>query len=273
LPPIAAQSQNRNLLAASSRPEVECTALSVFGGGSRARRGLGGEGFNAFIPTVTVRHNFTMSSEGDLGLYILDRCTPGRRCHELATCSFSRSRIPSRQYLRRNWRYEKSRNLWASRSWVNKDILLPGLTMKQLDRFWLPAHRRMGGISTQQIRKAGIGEHSHLGRGSLDGEWASKPIRHTAIVAPGFEIAVERKLFHWSDKLERETRELSRKARYPALKAKRSQRAQSRLFQVSMVLPGGRFFTPRTPGRQTDHLSEDGGPYVPLHGCQNRAYP
>ena len=54
--------------------------------------------------------------------------------------------------------------------------------------------------STRKARSSRVGEHPHLGPARPHRWWADKPIQTYGYIAPGFEVNVERKLFHWNDK-------------------------------------------------------------------------
>ena len=102
--------------------------------------------------------------------------------------------------------YEKRGSLWAWAIVVNKDNPLNEISMDQLERTF--GSERTGGwelvngnwmYSAKYARSAetNIRTWDQLGLGS---DFTGKEIKTFGYCAPGFEIALERVWFHWSDK-------------------------------------------------------------------------
>jgi len=259
-------------------------AIRVFGGALKARSRSGRRDSNASIPTLRSAiislcpaKARSPASTSWVSMSLLRATMP-----RLATCSPStRSRNTFRRDYSRNWRLRETRN-----SLGDPDRGQQGQSSYQAHHeaarsgFWLRAHRRMGRhFLHQQIRKAASENIRTWGELGLTGEWASKPIQTYGYVAPGFEIAVERKLFHWSDKWNENYREyVEEKEIVPGAEGQKvaSERMYEALSKDKYGIAWGPILHSKNyPDVKQIDLSEDGGPYVPLTeaNVQNRTYP
>ena len=103
--------------------------------------------------------------------------------------------------------YEKRGSLFAWAIVVNKDNPLDEISMDQLDRTF--GSERSGGwelvnnenfLYTAKYARSADTNIRTWGQLGLKGEFADKEISTFGYIAPGFEIAIQRSLFHWSDK-------------------------------------------------------------------------
>jgi phosphate transport system substrate-binding protein len=283
--PIAAQSPNPNLLA-PYKPEVKVQgAIRVFGGALKGQVEVWEKGFQRFHPDATFGNNFTMSSEGAIpGLYILgvDVAPAGddAKVSDLLPFYEVKKYLPAEIAVATGG-YEKRGTLWAIQIVVNKDNPLTKLTMKQLDQIF--GSERTGGwdgiFYTSKYARPASENIRTWGQLGLTGEWANKPIQTYGYVAPGFEIAVERKLFHWSDKWNENYREyVEEREIVPDADGKKvaSERMYEALSKDKYGIAWGPILHSKDyPNVKQIDLSEDGGPYVQLTeaNVQNRTYP
>jgi phosphate transport system substrate-binding protein len=102
--------------------------------------------------------------------------------------------------------FEKRGSLWAWAIVVNKDNPLNEISMDQLDRTF--GSERSGGwelvnnnwmYSAKYARTADTNIRT-WGQLGLGGDFAGQEIKTFGYIAPGFEIAIQRTWFHWSDK-------------------------------------------------------------------------
>lgn len=168
------------------------------------------EGFAKFHPDAKVSTNFMTSSEGGIaGLYcgISDVAPMGDDAKITDQMPFFNTfgYMPTEISVATGG-YEKRGSLFAWAIVVNKDNPLDEISMDQLDRVF--GSERSGGwelvnnnylYTAKYARSAdtNIRTWDQLG---LSGDFAGKPIQTFGYIAPGFEISVERSLFHWSDK-------------------------------------------------------------------------
>ena len=178
--------------------------------------------------------------------------------------------------------YENRGTLWAFQIVVNKENPLKQLTMDQLERIF--GSERTGGwegifYTGKYARPASdfIRTWSQLG---VKGECANKPIQTYGYIAPGFEIAMERKLFHWSDKWNANFKEyVEAKEIVPGREG--DMVASERMFEALSKDKCGIAWGPILHSKdypnlkQIDLAEKEGGPYVPLTeaNVQNRSYP
>ncbi len=103
--------------------------------------------------------------------------------------------------------YEKRGSLFAWAIVVNKDNPLNEISMDQLERAF--GSERSGGwelvnnenfLYTAKYARSADTNIRKWGQLGLTGEFADKEIQTFGYIAPGFEISVQRSLFHWSDK-------------------------------------------------------------------------
>src|SRR5260370_30854707 len=204
--PIGAQSTDPNLLA-PYKPEVKIQgAIRVFGGALKGQVEVWEKGFQRFHPDATFGNNFTQSSEGAIpGLYILgvDVAPAGddAKVSDLLPFYEVKKYLPT-ELIVATGGYETRGSLWAIQIVVNKDNPLTKLTMKQLDDIF--GSERTAGwegvFYTAKYARPASENIRTWGQLGLTGEWADKPIQTYGYIAPGFEVSVERKLFHWNDK-------------------------------------------------------------------------
>ena len=168
------------------------------------------EGFNRFHPDARVSTSYMTSSEGGLaGLYcgISDVAPMGDDAKITDQMPFFNvfGYMPTEISVATGG-YEKRGSLFAWAIVVNKDNPLNEISMDQLERVF--GSQRSGGWELRDnnwlyTAKYALGRDALLhtwDRLGLSGEFAGKEIQTFGYSAPGFEISVERALFHWSDK-------------------------------------------------------------------------
>ena len=168
------------------------------------------EGFRHYHPEARVSTNFMTSSEGGIaGLYcgISDVAPMGDDAKITDQMPFFNTfgYMPTEISVATGG-YEKRGSLFAWAIVVNKDNPLNEISMDQVERTF--GSERTGGwelvnsnwmYSAKYARGAdtNIRTWDQLG---LSGDFAGKEIKTFGYIAPGFEISVQRSLFHWSDK-------------------------------------------------------------------------
>ena len=283
--PIVAQSPDPNLLA-PYKPEVKIQgAIRVFGGALKGQVEVWEKGFQRFHPDATFGNNFTQSSEGAIpGLYILgvDVAPAGddAKVSDLLPFYEVKKYLPT-ELIVATGGYETRGSLWAIQIVVNKDNPLSKLTMTQLDDIF--GSERTGGwegvFYTGKYARPASENIRTWGQLGLTGEWADKPIQTYGYIAPGFEVNVERKLFHWNDKWNGNFKEyVEEKEIVPDADGRKvaSERMYEALSKDKYGIAWGPILHSKNyPGVKQVDLSEDGGPYVPLTlaNVQNRTYP
>jgi phosphate transport system substrate-binding protein len=283
--PVFAQSPDPNLLQ-PYHPHVQIHgAISVYGGDLKGLVEIWEDGFRRFHPDAAFANNFTTSSEGSIaGLYALsaDVAPAGddAKIPELLGFYQVKGYLPTEISVATGG-YEKRGTLWAIQIVVNKDNPLSRLTMKQLDQIFGSA--RTGGwdgiLYTSKYARPASENIRTWGQLGLTGEWADKPIQTYGYIAPGFEIAFERKVFHWSDKWNEnykeyvETREIVPGPEGEKVASERMYEALSR--DKYGIAWGPILHSKDYPDVKQIALSENGGPFVPLTeaNVQNRSYP
>lgn len=283
--PLAAQSPDPALLP-PYKPEVQIHGgIRILGGELKGLVEVWEKGFQRFHPDVTFGNNFTMSSEGAIpGLYLLgvDVAPAGddAKVSDLLPFYQVKNYLPTEITVATGG-YELRGTLWAIQIVVNKDNPISKLTMKQLDQIF--GSERTGGwdgvFYTSKYARPASENIRTWGQLGLTGEWADKPIQTYGYVAPGFEIAFERKVFHWSDKWNENFKEfVEEKEIVPGADGEKvaSERMYEALSKDKYGIAWGPILHSKNyPGVKQIDLSEDGGPYVPLTeaNVQNRTYP
>ncbi len=283
--PVFAQSPDPNLLSPYHPHTQIHGAIRVYGGNLKGQVELWEQGFLRFQPDVVFANNFTTSSEGSIGgLYALgvDVAPAGDDAKIPEKLGFYQVKgyLPLEIAVATGG-YEKRGTLWAIQIVVNKDNPLTKLTMKQLDDIF--GSERTGGwdgiLYTSKYSRPASENIRTWGQLGLTGEWANHPIQTYGYIAPGFEIAFERKVFHWSDKWNEnykeyvETREIAPGADGEKVDSERMYEALSK--DKYGIAWGPILHSKDYPNVKQIDLSEDGGPYVPLTeaNVQNRSYP
>ncbi len=168
------------------------------------------EGFRHFHPEARVSTNFMTSSEGGIaGLYcgISDVAPMGDDAKITDQMPFFNTfgYMPTEISVATGG-YEKRGSLWAWAIVVNRDNPLEEISMDQLERTFgaersggweLVNHNWMYSAKYARGADTNIRTWDQLG---LSGEFAGKTIETFGYSAPGFEIAIQRSWFHWSDK-------------------------------------------------------------------------
>ena len=283
--PLAAQNPDPNLLN-PYKPEVQVQGtIRVFGGELKGQMEVWEKGFVRFHPDAVFDNTFSQSSEGAIpGLYILgvDVAPAGddAKISDLLPFYQVKRYLPTELVVATGG-YETRGSLWAIQIVVNKDNPITKLTMKQLDDIF--GSERTGGwegvFYTSKYARPASENIRTWGQLGLTGEWADKPIQTYGYVAPGFEIAVERKLFHWSDKWNENYKEfVEEKEVVPGSEGEKvaSERMYEALSQDKYGIAWGPILHSKSyPNVKQIDLSEDGGPSVPLTmaNVQNRTYP
>lgn len=192
-------------------PEVKITgAVRIVGSELKNAVDQLAEGFRHFHPDARVSTNFMTSSEGGLaGLYcgISDVAPMGDDAKITDQMPFFNTfgYMPTELSVATGG-YEKRGSLFAWAIVVSKDNPLDEISMDQLERTF--GSERTGGwelvngnwmYSAKYARTAAtnIRTWDQLG---LTGDFVGKEISTFGYCAPGFEIAIQRQWFHWSDK-------------------------------------------------------------------------
>ena len=283
--PMYAQSPDPNLLP-PYKPDVKIHgSIRIFGGELKGQVQVWEKGFQKFHPDAVFDNTFSQSSEGAIpGLYILgaDVAPAGddAKISDLLPFYQVRQYLPTELVVATGG-YELRGSLWAIQIVVNKDNPLTKLTMKQLDDIF--GAERTGGwegvFYTGKYARSASENIRTWGQLGLTGEWADKPIQTYGYIAPGFEVAVERKLFHWNDKWNENFKEyVEEKEIVPDEDGRKvaSERMYEALSKDKYGIAWGPILHSKNyPDVKQIALSEDGGPYVPLTeaNVQNRTYP
>ncbi len=181
-------------------------AIRVFGSELKGQMVVWEAGFLKYQPDAVFANNFMTSSEGSMaGLYtgISDMAPAGDDAKITDRMPFYNTfhYLPTEVSVATGG-YERRGTLWAIQIVVNKDNPLSKLTMEQLDGIFGSA--RTGGwdgiFYTSKYARGADKNIRTWGQLGLTGEWANKPIHTYGYAAPGFAVAFQRKIFHWSDK-------------------------------------------------------------------------
>jgi phosphate transport system substrate-binding protein len=243
-------------------------------------------GFTKFHPDVVFANNFMTSSEGAMaGLYtgISDVAPAGDDAKITDRMPFYNTfRYLPLELSVATGGYEKRGTLWAIQIVVNKDNPLSKLTMEQLDGIF-GSERTGGWDGILYTSKYARGQEKNIrtwGQLGLTGEWADKPIHTYGYVAPGFEIAFERKIFHWSDKWNENYREFV-EAKEVTPDAEGPKVASERMLEELSKDKYGVAWAPVLHTKDYPQVkgvtlaNTAAGPFVPLTeaNVQNRTYP
>ena len=192
-------------------PEVKIIgSLRVVGSELKNATAYLAEGFRKFHPEARVSVNIMTSSEGGIaGLYcgISDVAPMGDDAKITDQMPFFNvfGYMPTEISVATGG-FEKRGSLWAWAIVVNKDNALNEISMDQLDRTF--GSERSGGWELvnnnwMYSAKYARGAETNIrtwGQLGLTGEFANQEIKTFGYIAPGFEIAIQRQWFHWSDK-------------------------------------------------------------------------
>ena len=284
-------------------PEVQIHgSIKCFGSELKGQMAVWEQGFLKYQPDVVFSNDFVTSSEGAMaGLYIAkaDLAPAGDDAKISDQMPFYNTfRYLPMEISVATGGYELRGTLWAIQIVVNKDNPLTKLTMTQLADIF-GAERTGGWEGILYTAKYARGPEENIrtwGQLGLTGDWANKPIHTYGYAAPGFEVAFERRLFHWSDKWNPnykefvEEKEVVGMAPYAAGdKGTVSAReladgkavASERMYEELSKDPYGIAWGPILHSKnypqvkQIDLAETDAGPYVPLTeaNVQNRTYP
>ncbi|HEY4047935.1 MAG TPA: substrate-binding domain-containing protein [Acidobacteriaceae bacterium] len=284
--PAVAQIQNPDLLPAY-KPECKVQGVvKVTGSELKGQMVAWEDGFKKFHPDVVFANNFATSSEGSIaGLYLAgsDLAPAGDDAKITDVMPFYNSYhyLPTEISVATGG-YELRGSLWAIQIVVNKDNPLTKLTMEQVADIF-GSQRTGGWDGILYTAKYARGPESNIrkwGQLGLTGEWADKPIQTYGYSAPGFIIAFERKLFHWSDKWNENYKEYV-EAKEVTPDADGNAVASERMFEELSkdkygIAWGPILHTKSYPQlKQIDLAWKESGPYVPLtqDNVQNRTYP
>jgi len=284
--PAASQIQNADLLPPYN-PEFKVQGvIKVTGSELKGQMVAWENGFKKCHPDVIFANNFATSSEGAIaGLYLAgsDLAPAGDDAKITDVMPFYNSfhYLPTEISVATGG-YELRGTLWAIQIVVNKDNPLSKLTMDQVANIF-GSQRTGGWDGILYTAKYARGPESNIrtwGQLGLTGEWADKPIQTYGYSAPGFVVAFERKLFHWSGKWNENYKEFV-EAKEATPDAEGNAVASERMFEELSkdkygIAWGPVLHTKNYPQlKQIDLAWKAEGPYVPLTeaNVQNRTYP
>ena len=283
--PLLAQNPDPTLLDPYKPDVMLHGTIRVFGGDLKGQLEVWEKGFQVLQPDVVFDNTFSQSSEGAIpGLYMLgvDVAPAGddAKISDLLPFYQVKRYLPTELVVATGG-YETRGSLWAIQIVVNKDNPLSQLTMKQLDDIF--GAERTGGwegvFYTGKYARPASENIRTWGQLGLTGEWANKPIQTYGYIAPGFEVFVERKLFHWNDKWNDNYKEFV-EAKEIVPDADGDKVASERMYEELSkdkygIAWGPILHSKNYPGVKQIALSENDGPYVPLTmaNVQNRSYP
>ena len=269
------------------QPSIKVTgAIRVYGTDLKGQMVLWEQAFSKYHPDVIWENSFATSSEGGIaGMYIgiSDMAPMGDDAKITDVMPFYNvfHYLPT-EYSVATGGYEKRGTLWAIQIVVNKENPLTQLTMEQLANLF-GAERTGGWDGIEYTGKYARDAKSNIrtwGQLGLKGQWADKPIQTYGYSAPGFEIAMERRLFHWSDKWNENYKEFVEERMIPQDADGRkvqSERMYEELSQDKYGIAWGPVLHSKNyPNvKQIDLAETDAGPYVTLTeaNVQNRSYP
>lgn len=277
-------------------------SIKCFGSELKGQMAVWEQGFLKYQPDVVFSNDFVTSSEGAMaGLYIAkaDLAPAGDDAKISDVMPFWETfRYLPLEVSVATGGYEKRGTLWAIQVVVNKDNPLSKLTMTQLADIF-GAERTGGWDGILYTAKYARGPEEDIrtwGQLGLTGEWADKPIHTYGYVAPGFEVAFERRLLHWSDKWNPNYKEFVEEKEVVGMapfaagdnrevsaqdKAEGEAVASERMYEELSKDPYGIAWGPILHSKnypqvkQIDLAETSAGPYVPLTeaNVQNRTYP
>ena len=192
-------------------PEVRIVgALRIVGSELKNATEYLAEGFRHFHPEARVSTNNMTSSEGGIaGLYcgISDVAPMGDDAKVTDQMPFFNTfgYVPTEISVATGG-FEKRGSLWAWAIVVNKDNPLEEISVDQLERTF--GSERTGGwevannnwLYTAKYARGAETNIRRWGQLGLTGEFAGKEIETFGYCAQGFEIAIMRNWFHWSNK-------------------------------------------------------------------------
>lgn len=193
------------------KPEVKIAgSLRIVGSELKNATDQLAAGFRRFHPEARVSTNFMTSSEGGIaGLYcgISDVAPMGDDAKITDQMPFYNTfgYLPTEISVATGG-YEKRGSLWAWAIVVNKDNPLEEITLDELERVF--GAERTGGweavnnnfLYTAKYARGAETNIRQWGQLGLGGEFAGKEIETFGYCAQGFETAIMRTWFHWSNK-------------------------------------------------------------------------
>ena len=272
----------------SYKPSMKVAgAIRVYGTDLKGQMVIWEDAFQKFHPDVVWENSFATSSEGGIaGMYIgiSDIAPMGDDAKITDVMPFYNvfHYLPT-EYSVATGGYEKRGTLWAIQIVVNKDNPLTKLTMEQLDGIF-GSERTGGWDGITYTGKYARGPEKNIrtwGQLGLKGEWADKPIQTYGYNAPGFEIAVERKLLHWTDKWNDNYKEYVEEKMIPPGDPDGPKVQSERMYEALSRDKYGIAWGPILHSKdypnvkQIDLAMTSAGPYVALTpaNVQNRSYP
>jgi phosphate transport system substrate-binding protein len=246
-------------------------------------------GFKKYHPDVMIATNFMTSSEGAMaGMYVgvSDLAPAGDDAKITDMMPFYNTfRYLPTEISIATGGHEKRGTLWPAVVVVNKDNPVSKLTMRQLECIF-GAERTGGwelGDNLLYTAKYARGPETNIRKWEqlgLTGEWKDKEIQTYGYIAPGFEIYLERKLFHWSDKWNANYREYVEAKEAPADDYGKAISSERMLEQLSKDKFGigwaAQLHIKDYPNVKPVALAAtEGGPYVAMSAetVANRTYP
>ena len=272
----------------SYKPSMKIAgAIRVYGTDLKGQMVIWEQAFSKYHPDVVWENSFATSSEGGIaGMYIgiSDMAPMGDDAKITDVMPFYNvfHYLPT-EYSVATGGYEKRGTLWAIQFVVNKDNPLTRLTLEQLDGIF-GSERTGAWEGITYTGKYARGPEKNIrtwGQLGLTGEWADKPIQTYGYNAPGFEIAVERKLFHWTDKWNDNYKEYVEERMIPVGDPDGPKVQSERMYEALSkdkygIAWGPVLHSKDYPGvKQLDLANTAAGPYVKLtvENVQNRSYP
>ena len=269
------------------KPEYQVSgALRIYGSELKGQMVAWEQGFLKYHPDVVFSNSFHTSSEGAMaGLYAAgaDLAPAGDDAKITDQMPFFNTyRYLPTEISVATGGYEKRGTLWAFDIVVNKDNPITQLSLKQLDGIF-GSERTGGWEGIEYTSKYARGPDQDIrtwGQLGLTADWANKPIHTYGYAAPGFVIAWERKIFHWSDKWNPNYREFVESKEATPNDAGRAVASERMLEELSNDKYGiawaALMHTKDYPRVKSLAIAaKDGGPYVPLtpETVQDRTYP
>jgi phosphate transport system substrate-binding protein len=246
-------------------------------------------GFKKYHPDVMISTNFMTSSEGAMaGMYVgvSDLAPAGDDAKITDMMPFYNTfRYLPTEISIATGGHEKRGTLWPAVVVVNKENPVSNLTMRQLECIF-GAERTGGwelGDNLLYTAKYARGPETNIrkwGQLGQTGEWKDKEIQTYGYIAPGFEIYIERKLFHWSDKWNGNYREYVEAKEATADDYGKAVSSEHMLEQLSKdkfgIGWGAQMHIKDYPNVKPVALAAiEGGPYVAMSAetVANRTYP
>ena len=261
-------------------------ALRIYGSELKGQMVAWEQGFLKYHPDAVFSNSFHTSSEGAMaGLYAAgaDLAPAGDDAKITDQMPFFNTyRYLPLEISVATGGYEKRGTLWAIQIVVNKDNPITKLSLKQLDDIF-GSERTGGWEGIEYTSKYARGPEENIrtwDQLGLTGDWANKPIHTYGYAAPGFVIAWQRKIFHWSDKWNPNYKEFVESKEATSDDAGRAVASERMLEELSNDKYGiawaAIMHTKDYPQIKSVAIAtKDGGPYVPLtpDTVQDRTYP